>query len=317
MNLKEISFIGLIGLFSISNLFAQEDSTLPPEESSNWKLESKYTLNVTQSTFTNWASGGRNNISGLGFINANANYKKNKLRWASSLSTGLGGIQYFDEDIEKTDDVLDVQSTLSFGLKDPWNISLLGGFRTQFLDGFSSPVDSVRASTFMAPGYINISIGIEYIPSDNLKILLSPLSGKFTFVQDQTLANAGAFGVEPAELSNAGLVTNPGERFRAELGAYFRIVYKKELMENIRLSTRLELFSSYSNNPTNIDVNGELILNFKVNKWFSANIQLNLIYDDDIDIEDRDGNIGPRTQFKQVTGIGISYRMANFKEKKK
>ncbi len=88
-------------------------------------------------------------------------------------------------------------------------------------------------------------------------------------------------------------------------------------MENITLKSRLELFSSYVNIPKNIDVNGELILDFKVNKWFSANIQLNLIYDDDIDIEDRKGNVGPRTQFKQVTGIGIAYRMANFEEKKK
>ena len=317
MNFKEITFLGLLSVFAIPTINAQDDSELPPKEPSNWKLESKYSLNVTQSTFTNWASGGRNNVSGLGFINASADYKNDRLRWASSLTGGIGGIQYFDEDIEKTDDVLDVQSTLSYGLKDPWFLSFLGGFRTQFLDGYSNPEDSIRSSTFMAPGYVNISLGIEYIPNDNLKVLLSPLSGKFTFVQVQALADSGAFGVEPAELSNMGGVITPGENFRAELGAYLRIIYKKELMENITLKSRLELFSSYVNIPKNIDVNGELILDFKVNKWFSANIQLNLIYDDDIDIEDRKGNVGPRTQFKQVTGIGIAYRMANFEEKKK
>jgi hypothetical protein len=40
-----------------------------------------------------------------------------------------------------------------------------------------------------------------------------------------------------------------------------------------------------------------------------------LIYDDDIDIRDSKGNIGPRTQFKSVLGLGISYKMMNFKEK--
>jgi len=36
-----------------------------------------------------------------------------------------------------------------------------------------------------------------------------------------------------------------------------------------------------------------------------------LIYDDDIQIRDIDGNVGPRTQFKSVLGIGISYKLEN------
>jgi hypothetical protein len=298
---------------------AQEsgESEKPVDPPSNWKLKSKFSLNITQSSFTNWASGGRNNISGLGFINAQANYSKNKIKWANQLSTGLGGVQYFDDDLQKTDDVIDLQSTFSYGVKDPWFLSILGGFRTQFIDGFSSPTDSLKSSTFLAPGYLNLSIGVEYIPNDNLKIMASPLSGKFTFVQDQTLANRGAFGVEPAVLDASGTVITPGENFRAEFGSYVRIIYNKDLMENISLSSRLEFFSNYINNPQNIDVNGEVILDFKVNKWFSASLQMNLIYDDDIDIEDRNGDVGPRTQFKQVIGLGISYRLANYKEEKK
>ena len=56
-------------------------------------------------------------------------------------------------------------------------------------------------------------------------------------------------------------------------------------------------------------------MDFKINKWFTASLQVNVIYDDDIEIEDRSGNVGPRTQFKQVIGLGIAYRLANFKEK--
>ena len=304
-------------LFSLSS-FAQSDTTKNEKPTDPiWKLKSIYSLNLTQSSFTNWAAGGRNNISGLGFINAQANYKKGKIKWANSLALSLGGVQYFDEDIQKTDDVIDIQSTFSYGVKDPWFLSILGGFRTQFIDGFTSPTDSLRSSTFMAPGYLNLSLGIEYIPNDNLKIMASPLSGKFTFVQDQALANRGAFGVAPGVFDANGVLLTPGENFRAELGSYVRIIYSKELMENISLSSRLEFFSNYINNPQNIDVNGEVILDFKVNKWFSASLQMNLIYDDDIEIEDRNGNVGPRTQFKQVIGLGISYRLANYKEEKK
>lgn len=314
MKYPKITFLLFITTLFITTLNAQESDSKDTTQTSNWKLESIFSLNITQSSFTNWSAGGRNNISGLGFINASADYSKNNIKWANQLSTGLGGIQYFDEGLQKTDDLLDFQSTLSYGLKDPWYLSLLGGFRTQYINGFSSPDDSLRSSAFMAPGYVNISLGIEYIPNDNLKLMLSPLSGKLTFVQDQRLADEGAFGVDSAEKNDLGEIIKKGKNFRAEMGAYFRFVYKKELIKNINLKSRLELFSNYLNNPQNIDVNAELILDFKINKWFSANVQLNLIYDDDIDIEDRHGDVGPRTQFKQVIGVGIAYRLANFEE---
>lgn len=310
-------FTVLLLLLSL-NAFAQSDTTKNEKPTNpNWKLKSIYSLNLTQSSFTNWAAGGRNNISGLAFVNAQANYKKDKLKWTNSIGVNLGGVQYFDEDIQKTDDVIDIQSTFSYELKKSWFISFLGGFRTQMLEGFSSAEDTIRSSGFMAPGYLNLSLGIEYIPNDNFKVMISPLSGKFTFVQDQFLANQGAFGVEPAVLNDAGQIATLGETFRAELGSFVRVMYEKDIMDNISLRSRVEFFSNYMEEPQNIDVNGELIMDFKVNDWFSASLQLNLIYDDDIQIEDRFGDVGPRTQFKQVIGLGITYKLANYKEKKK
>jgi hypothetical protein len=75
------------------------------------------------------------------------------------------------------------------------------------------------------------------------------------------------------------------------------------------MKSKLELFSNYLNNPENIDVNGELLLLFRVNSLVSASAQWNLIYDDDVRITDSDGNTGPRTQFKSVIGIGLSYKL--------
>ncbi|MBK8927730.1 MAG: hypothetical protein IPM74_17965 [Crocinitomicaceae bacterium] len=80
------------------------------------------------------------------------------------------------------------------------------------------------------------------------------------------------------------------------------------MMENITITSKLSLFSNYANNPQNIDVNWENLIEFKVNKYISATLATHLIYDDDIDITDADGNTGPRTQFKEVIGIGFSYK---------
>jgi hypothetical protein len=309
-----MKFILITVLTAISLISIAQDDTTKIEKP--WKLKSTLGLNMTQSSFTNWAAGGRNNIAGLSFINAEANYKKNNISWSTLLNLSLGGVQYFDEDMQKTDDIIDLQSTFSRKWTEKINFSLLGGFRTQFVEGFSNVGDSLRSSTFLAPGYLNLSLGLEYVPNKHFKIMASPLSGKFTFVRDQRLANLGAFGVEGAEFDNLGNVLSPGKNFRPEFGSYVRIIFSKEIMENIDLRTRWEFFSNYIENPKNIDINAELIMNFKVNKWFSASLQANLIYDDDVDITDRFGNTGPRTQFRQTIGVGIAYRIANFKEKK-
>lgn len=298
---------------------AQDQDTIQKPLNPNWKLKSLFGLNLTQSSFVNWAAGGRTNMAGLGFLDASANYKKGLVKWDNRLKLALGGIQYFGKEdnlLQKTDDVIDLQSNFGYGLKEPWYITFLGGFKTQTLDGYTAPTDSLISSTFMAPGYINLSLGIEYAPSDNFNVFVSPASAKMTFVRDQRLANLGAFGVSPAEYDDGGSLVTLGETFRFEVGSYARIIYNKELMENIQLKSRLELFSNYMENPQNIDVNAEAIITFKVNSWFSASVQANLIYDDDINIEDNDGRTGPRTQFKQVIGVGLAYTMANYREKK-
>jgi hypothetical protein len=125
-------------------------------------------------------------------------------------------------------------------------------------------------------------------------------------VNDQRLSDLGAFGV------------TPGTRFRPELGAYVKFRWRKDLMKNIEMVTRAEFFSNYLDRPQNVDVNIEAMFTFKVNDWFSAMLQVNLLYDHDIriPIKDANGNVyqAPRTQFRQIMGIGLQYRIANYKK---
>lgn len=285
---------------------------------SPWKLKAIYTVNGTQTSFVNWSAGGRNNISLLGSINASAYYEKKHMKWSNDLGMALGGLQYIEkqakEGLQKTDDRIDLASNLGYKIKEHLYFSLLGGLKTQMLDGFSYPNDSVRVSTFMAPGYVSGALGIDYIKSENFSVFTSPFAMKLTIVNNQVLADSGAFGVRKATYDEFGTMLTHGERLRGEFGAYIKIKFNKTLAKNIDLKSKLELFSNYLDDPQNIDINAEAMFNFKVNSWFSASLQWMLIYDDDIDIRDADGNIGPRTQFKSVIGLGISYKMKNYKE---
>lgn len=281
-----------------------------------WKFKSIFGLNGSQTSFVNWAAGGRNNVSVLGFIDASLKYNKQHVKWDNDLKFALGGLKYIDstgkqQGMQKTDDRIDLASTFGYRFKKHWYYTLTAGFKTQSLNGFNFPNDSVKISTFMAPGYLSISLGIEYAPKESFNLYFSPIAGKTTIVRDQTLANAGAFGVDKATYDQNGLLLKLGSTMRNEFGSYLRFKFQKKIMENIEMKTRIELFSNYINNPQNIDVNAENIFAFKVNKWFSASLQWNLQYDDDIIIRDVNGKNGPRTQFKSVLGLGISYTLTN------
>ena len=315
------SILLAVTLLSYFNGFSQVKDTLQKKDSippKYWKLKAIYGLNGTQSSFVNWNAGGRNNISILGTISASANYTKNNVKWSNDLSIALGGLQYLEknmpESLQKTDDRIDITSNFGMKIKKHVFVSFIGGFKTQMLDGFSFPNDSIRISTFMAPGYVNTALGIDYIKSDNFSVFTSPFAAKMTFVNDQILADAGSFGVEKAVFDGLGNVITAGKRFRGEFGAYVKLKFNKTVAKNIDLKSKIELFSNYMQNPQNIDVNAEALFTFKVNSWFSASLQWSLIYDDDIAIRDSYGNIGPRTQFKSVLGLGVSYKMKNFKE---
>ena len=85
-------------------------------------------------------------------------------------------------------------------------------------------------------------------------------------------------------------------------------------MENIKLVSKLDLFSNYGEHPERIDVNWEVLIALKVNEYISATVSTHLVYDHDIDIAvDNNGDgiidaVGPRTQFKEVLGIGLTYK---------
>jgi hypothetical protein len=305
-------------LFIVVNLFVngQVDTLkeLPLKNNKKWNIKSSQGLNGSQTSFMNWNTGGRTNFSLLGFINSSAYLKTRKLKWENDMNLALGGVKYFDKEIDpiqKTDDRIDIASNFGYNLYKTYYFSLNTSFKTQALDGYKYPNDSVITSRFMAPGYVSLALGFDYLKEDHFAIFVSPFAPKMTFVNDQTLANAGAFGVRKADYDEVGNLIRPGARFRGEFGSYIKLKWNQTLAKNIDVKSKLELFSNYNNNPENIDVNAEAIFNFKVNSWCSANVQLNLVYDDDIQIRLPNGVEGPRTQFKSILGLGLSYKMSN------
>jgi hypothetical protein len=308
--MKRILFAVLLFL-SVSFLFAQTPDT-------TWKKGGLFSLGFAQSSFSNWAAGGENAISGNAIINLFMNYKKGDITWDNNIDLAYGMI-ITPTQTRKNDDKIDLNSKWGRLAVSHWYYSALINFKSQFAPGYNYPDDSTVISRFAAPAYTLLSIGMDYKPSDVFSFYVSPATGKITTVSDQKLADAGAFGVEKAATNDAGMVITPGERIRFEFGAYVTMKYQQEIMKNITLKTKLDLFSNYSHNPQNIDVNWDSFIGLKVNKYITASISATLIYDDDIlykkdvnkdgAIDTETGDIdGPRTQFREIFALGLSYK---------
>ncbi|MBT3423836.1 MAG: DUF3078 domain-containing protein [Bacteroidetes bacterium] len=295
----------IMTLFCFSLMQAQDavDST------KKWKKGGSGSLMVNQLTLTNWAAGGENSISVNGMFNLFANYKKDRTSWDNTLDIAYGLIKQGETDLRKADDRIELTSKYGQYAFKHWYYSGFLSFKTQMNDGFKYPNDSVRISSLFAPAYLTAAIGMDFKPNDNFSLLISPLTGKTTFVMAQELANAGKFGVTPAVLDVGGNIITPGQTIRFEFGAYVKFIYKKDLGKNINLLTKLDLFTNYLENPEKVDVNWEVLMAMKINKYISVNINTLLIWDQDVlfDIENSTDK-EPRVQFKELFGVGFSYK---------
>lgn len=291
-----------------------------------WRTGGVFGANFSQVSLSNWAAGGQSSVSLSGLLDLFANLRKNKFTWDNNLSLAYGESQIAGSDWLKTDDRIELNSKYGRKASKDWYYSALMNFRTQFAPGFSDPTETVVISDFMSPGYLLGAVGMDYKPSDNFTVFVSPMTAKLTVVNIQRLADAGAFGVKAAEYVD----DNPdstkltdGKNTRLEVGGYFRMSWKKEIWENVNFQTNVDLFSNYAENPQNIDVNWNSLLSMKVNKYLTTTITTALIYDDDIDIQETksDGTvrlddagepiIGPRTQFKYVLAVGFTYKFGD------
>lgn len=270
-----------------------------------WTKENKLSLAINQVGFVNWNAGGENAISGLANANFNRNYKFRYISWNNELRLRYGINAQEGRELRKTDDFIRLNSTFSFRTDTitPWYYSAQFKFNTQFTNGFNYPNNTTPISSFMAPGYLFLGAGVTYEPDGkNLVFYASPLTQKATFVLNQALSNQGAFGVQK------------GKKTFVELGFLITNTWQKEVLKNVKMNHRLNLYTDYIRSFGNIDIDWELSFELIVNKYITATLGTHIIYDDDIKFNEvlaDDGSVldpgVPKTQFKQLVGLGFTY----------
>jgi hypothetical protein len=284
------------------NSFSQDADT-------SWKSKYEATLGLSQTTFTNWAAGGENAFSTNAMLNVYKLYAKGKVFWTNYLGLAYGvNVGQTEPKVRKTSDKINLLTKGGINAWKNWDYAGLFEFKSQFAEGFSYPNDSVYVSKFMAPGYFQLSIGLNYKPVEYFAVFISPIGARLTVVNDTSLTNTrdpegniiGAYGVKG---DNTTLW---------QIGGSLNVVFKKDIMKNVNLMSKLDLFSDYRNNPQKIIVGWENNILMKVNKYISLSLMTMLIHDPNVPYIDSDGYVhDPRTQFRETFSIGLAYSMAN------
>lgn len=308
-------FISVFFAFISAQVFAQGGgSSAPADTVELWKTSGNFNINGSQVSLTNWQAGGENSVAINGYFAYEAHYRKDNISWDNHVEAAIGTSRLSGGAFRKTDDRYELGSKFSYKVREDWDLTGFSTFKSQFTEGFKindETGESRRISHALAPGYLFAGLGADWQPVEWFNINMAPLSTKMTFVRIQELADRGEYGVDPAEFDDQGNKVADGKNIRYEYGGYVKVRIQKEVFKNVSLKTKADFFSNYLENPGNIDITWDLMINMKINSWLSANLTTNLIYDDDIDVRvgtDDQGNpiAGPRTQFKQVFGAGLS-----------
>ena len=154
--------------------------------------------------------------------------------------------------------------------------------------GLDPATQTTKISHFFSPAFFQLGPGMLWKKSDNLKVNIAPATSRVILVHDHFTEFGSSFGVEQ------------GETLRYELGAAVNGYYKFQIMENVSVENIVNLYSNYLEDAKNVDIDYQLNIVMKINKYLSTNFAFQTLYDD---------NAFKGFQTRQVIGVGLN---ANF-----
>lgn len=294
-------FLALVVFVTVSTINAQEKdaSNIPVN---GWSKNGTIQLLLNQSAFNKeWTGGGTSSIAGNLTLNYDFNYRMNDFTWDNRLLANYGLTKLKnDEFARKTSDRVEFNSIAGKQIQETkWYYSYFLNFRSQLTKGYEFREDAetgetIRTETthFLSPGYLQTGPGLLWKYNEYLSVNVAPATARLIFVDDKftSVANyvdGDYFGVDEDKTT------------RFEFGASVGVYAKMFLLENVTAEHSLNLYSNYLDKPGNIDIDYLLNLEMSINKYLSANVIFQAIYDD---------NTVEAFQIREVFGLGINHK---------
>lgn len=293
-------FLSVFFLFIISvNLFAQGDGKDAPPN--GWTHNGNIQLLFNQSAFNEeWTGGGTSSIAGNLILNYDENYRWNNFSWTNRILANYGLTKVrTDEFVRKTSDRLEVNSIAGLQMENSnWYYSYFLDFRTQFDKGYNFNKDPETGATtrteytrFFSPAYLQTGPGFMWKKTEDFVINIAPATARYIFVNSK-------FTTTPNYVDGRYFGVDAGETQRFEFGASLSAYLQFEIFEDVIMENNINFYSNYLDKPDNVDIDYLMNLEMGVNRYLSASLLFQAIYDD---------NAVAAFQIREVFGAGINF----------
>lgn len=225
-----------------------------------WKFPGSLGVNANQAYFNDYSTDGNGaSISLDAYLNLNANYKKKRSLWENSLVAKYGMIYSTeftgDDKLRKNVDEFSLNTKYGYRISKSWYVSSFANMETQFAKGYEYQEDmngkdsAVAISSFFAPGYVKLSLGMECIPNKYVSVFISPITARFTICKEDELGDKyGMSLISPAVLDEDGEILQEAiyEHHRQELGAYAKVKSDFDITKWLHFFSTIEGFYAYN-----------------------------------------------------------------------
>ncbi len=176
----------------------------------------------------------------------------------------------------------------------------------------------------LSPLIFEAALGLDYVPNSHISLFFSPIATKITYVMDDYVASLNSFG------------NRYPSKTKKEFGAVLIATYKQDFWkQNISLSSVFKVYKNYlrgnfdpfdptltkeskSHYAKNIDVDWQTTIGMKVNKFLSASVFMQLVWDNDITFPIEGSTMKTsKVQFRDIIGVGLTYQANYIKPKDK
>lgn len=284
------AFAGVVLTATLSHAQDAGGAANPPpagsESEFGWKPSANGTLNLSQSYFDNWSKGGTNTMSWEGRLEGAVIRKEVDWDWETRARVAYGQSHLDGLGTRKASDELMFETVYTRNVMEWINPFAAGKLQSQFAAGYDyndSAGTRTRVTGPFDPTYVTQTVGLGKSWTDAYTVRVGG-----TLKETFSAAQYGyADDTETAEI----------ETFKIEPGASFIADVRRDLMENILLTSNLNVFVNFRGIEA-IDVRWENQLTAKVNSFVSLNAGLEILYDKDI---------SARRQIRQTMAVGVSF----------
>lgn len=286
--------LALLALLLTAAASAQEADTLSAAD--GWRSSLVASLTGNQAAFSNWQEGGVDALAATASLDGAFDRVVGGFLTTQDLRLALGVLRQDTLDVRKALDVARYEATAEVNSERAIRPAAAVLFRTQFAPGYDYtptadeypslvvvPGQELKVSDAFAPLVMSQSVGLAYRPGGGF-VARTGLALKETVV-----------GIERLRPVHGNALDQP---VRVQAGLDAEVGLDRELMENVRLRSRLSAFQAFGQVGDEApDVLFENVLLLKVNSLLNVRLDAAALYDADV---------SPDVQFREVVSVGVS-----------